>query len=117
ATGAATLAYQWLKDGMPIAGETSPTLTRMALQLSDAGFYSVTARNGIGSTTGAPVLLTVRATPIVSPATIVTQPVSRTAFVRDDVSFSVIAQGVPPPSYQWVKDGAPIPGATAATLT
>jgi pectate lyase/pectin methylesterase-like acyl-CoA thioesterase len=117
ATGAEPLAYQWLKDGAPIAGATSPTLTRTALQLSDAGFYSVTIGNGIGSTTSAPVLLTVRATPIVTPVTIVTQPVSRTAFVGDAVSFSVIAQGVPPPSYQWFKDGAPIAGATAATLT
>src|SRR5215813_4220625 len=117
ATGAATLAYQWLKDGMPIAGATSPTLTRMALQLSDAGFYSVTISNGIGSTTSAPVLLTVRATPIVSPVTILTRPASRTAFVGDAVSFSVTAQGVPPPSYQWLKNGAPIAGANAATLT
>src|SRR5262249_39009982 len=40
-----------------------------------------------------------------------------TAFVGDTASFSVIAQGVPPPSYQWFKDGAPIAGANAATLT
>jgi pectate lyase/pectin methylesterase-like acyl-CoA thioesterase len=117
ATGAATLAYQWMKDGMPIAGATGPTLTRTALQLSDAGFYSVTISNGIGSATSAPAVLAVRATPIVTPVTIVTQPVSRTAFVGDAVSFSVMAQGVPPPSYQWLKDGAPIAGATAATLT
>jgi uncharacterized repeat protein (TIGR02543 family) len=117
ATGAAPLAYQWMKDGMPIPGATSPTLTRTALQLSDAGFYSVTISNGIGSATSAPVPLTVRATPIVTPVTIVTQPVSRTAFAGDAVSFSVTAQGVPPPSYQWFKDGAPIAGATAATLT
>lgn len=117
ATGAAPLTYQWMKDGAPIAGGASPTLTRTALQLSDAGFYSVTVSNGTGSVTSAPVLLTVRATPIVSPVTIVTQPVSRTAFVGDTVSFSVVAQGVPPPSYQWFKDGAPIAGANAATLT
>src|SRR5262249_18004514 len=82
-----------------------------------AGFYSLTVSNGIGSATSAPALLTVRATPNVSPATIVTQPVSRTAFVGDTASFSVIAQGVPPPSYQWFKDGAPIADANAATLT
>ncbi len=117
ATGAEPLAYQWLKDGMPIAGATSPTFTRTGLQLSDAGFYSVTISNGIGSVTSAPVPLTVRATPIVSPVTIVMQPAPRTAFVGDTVSFSVIAQGAPPPSYQWFKDGAPIAGATAATLT
>src|SRR5262249_22307840 len=90
---------------------------RTPLQLSDAGFYSVTISNGIGSATSAPVLLTVRATPIVSPGTIVTQPVSRTAVVGDAVSFSVIAQGVPPPAYPWFKDGSAIFGATAATLT
>ncbi|HKQ75856.1 MAG TPA: pectinesterase family protein [Blastocatellia bacterium] len=116
ASGATTLAYQWLKDGMPIAGATGETLTRTGLQLSDAGFYSVTISNGVGSATSAPVLLTVRATPIVSTVTILTQPVNRTAFAGDTVSFSVTAQGVPPPSYQWLKDGAPIAGATAATL-
>jgi pectate lyase/pectin methylesterase-like acyl-CoA thioesterase len=117
ATGAEPLAYQWLKDGMPIAGATGTTITRTGLQLSDAGFYSVTISNGIGSVTSAPALLTVRATLIVSPVTIVTQPMSRTAFAGDTVSFSVTAQGVPPPSYQWFKGGAPIAGATAATLT
>jgi pectate lyase/pectin methylesterase-like acyl-CoA thioesterase len=117
ATGSGTLSYQWLKDGAPITGATSPTLTRTALQLSDAGFYSVTVSNGIGSASSAPVTLTVRATPNVSPVTILTQPVSRTAFTGDTVIFSGAAQGVPPPSYQWFKDGAPIAGANSATLT
>ncbi len=116
ATGPEPLAYQWLKDGAPIAGATNPTLTRTALQLSDAGFYSVTISNGIGSVTSQPVALTVRATPNASPVTIVTQPISRTAFAGDTVSFSVNAQGAPPPGYQWFKDGAPIAGANAATL-
>jgi pectate lyase/pectin methylesterase-like acyl-CoA thioesterase len=117
ASGAEPLAYQWLKDGMPIAGANGPALTRTALQLSDAGFYSVTISNGIGSITSAPVPLTVRATPIASPPAILTQPASRTAFAGDTVSFSVTAQGAPPPGYQWFKDGAPIAGANAATLT
>jgi hypothetical protein len=42
AIGSPSLAYQWLKDGVPIAGATDTTLNRATLQLSDAGFYSVT---------------------------------------------------------------------------
>jgi len=34
----------------------------------------------------------------------------------DRVSLSVAAEGPPPLSYQWSKDGQPIAGATAATL-
>ena len=110
------LSYQWRIGGATIAGATGATLTRTGLQLSDAGFYSVTVSNGIGSVTSMPVLLTVRATPITSPVAILTQPVSKVEFVGNTVTFSVNAQGVPPPSYQWFKDGAPIAGATAATL-
>jgi pectate lyase/pectin methylesterase-like acyl-CoA thioesterase len=117
ASGAGPIAYQWTKDGMPIAGATGATFTRTALQLSDAGFYGVTISNGIGSVTSAPALLTVRATPVASPPAILAQPLSRTAFAGDAVSFGVTAQGAPPPSYQWFKDGAPITGANAATLT
>jgi pectate lyase/pectin methylesterase-like acyl-CoA thioesterase len=116
ASGSPSLSYQWLKDGAPIAGATGVTLTRAALQLSDAGFYSVKVSNGVGSVSSAPALLAVRATPIASPVTILTQPASRVAFAGDTVTFSVTARGTPPPSYQWLKDGAPIPGATAPSL-
>ncbi|HEU4391225.1 MAG TPA: pectinesterase family protein, partial [Blastocatellia bacterium] len=117
ANGAPALAYQWLKDGAAIPGATGATFTRTGLQLSDAAFYSVTIANGVGSITSVPVSLTVRATPPSSPATILTQPVSQTVFAGSSVTFTVTAKGVPPPTYQWFKDGAPITGATAATLT
>jgi uncharacterized repeat protein (TIGR02543 family) len=117
AIGSPLLAYQWLKDGVPVAGATDTTLTRSTLQLSDAGFYSVTVSNGSGSVTSAPVLLNVRAIPILSAITIQTQPVAQTAFAGNTVTFSVVAKGVPPPSYQWLKDGVAIPGANSSTLT
>src|SRR5215471_17535580 len=117
ATGTPAPAYQWLKDGAPIAGATSPALSFNAVLLSSAGYYSVTITNSVGSVTSAPVLLTVRATPATAAPVITTQPVSQIAFVGDTAVFSVAAQGVPPPSYQWLKDGTAITGANASTLT
>ncbi|HEY0944609.1 MAG TPA: ExeM/NucH family extracellular endonuclease, partial [Opitutaceae bacterium] len=49
--------------------------------------------------------------------TIVTQPESQSATVGDTVTFFVEVDAYPAPTYQWFKDGAPIPGATSATLT
>ena len=117
AIGSPSLTYQWLKDGVPIAGATDSTLPRATLQLSDGAFYSVTVSNGSGSVTSAPVLLNVHATPILSAITIQTQPVGQTAFAGNTVTFSVVAKGVPPPSYQWLKDSVAIPGANSSTLT
>ncbi len=37
--------------------------------------------------------------------------------VGESTTFSVLAQGSSPLSYQWERDGQPLPGATAATLT
>src|SRR5262249_40234082 len=43
-------------------------------------------------------------------------PTSQTVSVGQDVRFGVAASGVPTPTYQWLKDGVAIPGATEATL-
>lgn len=48
ATGEGTLQYQWFKDGTQIAGEVTPTYTKTAAELADAGVYwcRVTAECG-----------------------------------------------------------------------
>lgn len=43
------LTYQWLHDGVPIAGATNPTLAVGAMGLGNAGRYTATARNAIGT--------------------------------------------------------------------
>src|SRR5262249_11407083 len=45
-----------------------------------------------------------------------TQPINQTASSGQDVLFSVGAFGLPAPTYQWMKDGLAIPGATASSL-
>ena len=50
AAGSGTFTYQWQRDGVPVTGATSPTLTTDL-----AGAYTVVVTNAFGSTTSAPV--------------------------------------------------------------
>ena len=62
------LSYQWRKDGQPIPGGNSPTLTLPAVQAQDAGRYTVSISNGSASVTSAPAQVLVAATgPVLSP--------------------------------------------------
>ena len=53
-------AYQWFKNGAPIAGATGKTLEFAALRTSNAGAYTVTVTNSSGSTTSRAATLTVK---------------------------------------------------------
>jgi BspA type Leucine rich repeat region (6 copies)/Immunoglobulin domain len=59
ATGTAPLSYQWLKDGVAIAGANSATYTISSVQLSDAGVYSVVVSNVSGKVESATTSLIV----------------------------------------------------------
>ena len=110
ATGTFPLAYQWNKDGTPIAGATSSGLTLPSVQLSDAGNYTVTVMNSAGSVTSLPAQLTVSLAQI--PLAILTAPQSTTVTAGAPVTFTASANGTAPLSYQWSKDGIPLAGAT-----
>src|SRR5258706_6039811 len=44
------------------------------------------------------------------------QPQSQSVLAGAPVVFSVVANGTPAPSYQWLKNGTPITAATSSTL-
>ncbi len=56
ATGT-SLAYQWMKNGVPIAGATAVSLIISNAQPSDAGSYTVSLTNSGGSVTSNPATL------------------------------------------------------------
>lgn len=62
ATGDEPLAYQWFKDGVPVTGATSATLTLENARSTAAGSYSVAVSNPGGTITSAaaPVFITAR---------------------------------------------------------
>ena len=46
-----------------------------------------------------------------------TQPISQSAVVGGNVTFTVSASGTAPLAYQWYKDGIAVAGATGSSLT
>ena len=52
----------WNKNGLPILGATSSTLNLVNVQTGDAGSYSATASNSVGTATSSNAVLTVTAT-------------------------------------------------------
>jgi len=111
AAGDGLLAYQWRRDGTDLPGQTGSTLTISNVQAIDAAGYSVRVSNPVSSAVSVAATLTVLVTP-----TILTQPASQTNFVGSTVSFSAVAAGSAPLSYQWLFNNNPITNATSATF-
>jgi hypothetical protein len=113
AGGAGTMAYQWYKGAEPIHGATSDVLTLEAVQLSDHGDYQVIVTNEFGSATS----LTVRLTVDPGVPNIITQPQDLVKREGAPTTFTVVATGAQPLSYQWFKDASAIPDATGVDYT
>ena len=95
-----------------ISGSGTSTLTVINPQYpGDQGTYSMIASNSAGLATNKTVL-----TVIVPPA-ITTQPVSSAVTNTQTASFTVVATGVPTPTYQWNKNGTPISSGVNNTAT
>lgn len=111
ATGTPTPTYQWRKGGVAISGATGNSLTLSSLKGTDAGDYSVVVSNAQGSVTSSVATLVVPTPPVIT-----ANPVGGKKVVGESFTFSVIATGTAPFTYQWKKDGTNISGATAANL-
>jgi alpha-tubulin suppressor-like RCC1 family protein len=110
--------YQWSFNGTPLAddgvhitGSATSSLSISNLTTADAGSYSLTVTNVSGSITGSAVL-----TVLVPPA-ITSQPIGRSVPPGLPTVLSVVASGIPAPTYQWQLNGTNISGATGSTYT
>ena len=116
ASGTAPLSYQWRKDTANINGATGSSYTTPATTSADNGAkFDVVVSNTAGNITSAQATLTVNAAPVAP--TISTQPANQTVNAGQTATFSVVASGTAPLTYQWQKNGVAITGATAASYT
>jgi len=114
AAGTAPLSYQWQKNGVNIAGATAASYTTPATATSDSGStFAVVVSNTAGTVASAAATLTVNAAPVAP--TIATAPANQTVTAGQAATFTVVAAGTAPLSYQWQKNGVNIAGATAAS--
>lgn len=124
ASGSAPLDYAWQRhvppstNGPPVIifpvfpnYTASATFTLTNAQLTDAGAYEVLVRNPAGSVPSRVFNLGVRQ-PLVVSRSPTNQVVNRGA----SLTLEVVAQGTFPVTYQWLKDGTNLPGATNSQL-
>jgi hypothetical protein len=109
-------SYQWNLNGTPISGATSAMYVVANASSVNAGNYTVTVTNGIGSVTSSLAVVEVG-------STITTNPVSLSLHATQVGTFSVAAQGLSPFTYQWYQiasggtTGTAISGATSPVYT
>lgn len=106
------VSYQWRYNGNDILGAVGPVLVLTNVQASAAGLYSVEIRNPATNLLSADAALFVNASPVV-----LTPPQSQSVIIGSNVTFSVLASGSGPFTYQWRRDGVPISGAVSSGYT
>ena len=107
------LNYQWRKGILNIVGETSSSITISNITTADVAInYNVIVSGTCApAVTSNDVSLSLTAAPIIS-----TQTTNQTICVGDNVTFTVVANGVGL-NYQWRNGTTAITGATTSTLT
>jgi concanavalin A-like lectin/glucanase superfamily protein/Ig-like domain-containing protein len=113
AGGATPMTNQWYKGTTLLTGKTNLTLTLANAATTDSGNYKLVVANAYGSATSAVQVITVSS----GPPLFLSQSISdATRAVGGRVTYSVVAGGSSPISYQWKHGTTPIPGATTSVL-
>ncbi|HLP78353.1 MAG TPA: hypothetical protein VK327_15720, partial [Candidatus Paceibacterota bacterium] len=109
--GTPVLTNEWQFNGNILPAEKGTSLVLTNVQPDDSGVYTLTVRNGYGSTNQSVTLTVTNSGPYIR-----TQPASLEMVRNGNAFFSVFARGSDPLNYQWQFNQADIPNATNASL-
>jgi hypothetical protein len=115
ASGSPPLTFQWQRNGVDIPDATSSSYTTpVTTAADDNAQYSVIVSNALGSAFSNTVTLRVA-----SPPQITQDPLNKSIATGQKGTFTVTVNvtGGLPLSYQWMKNGANISGATSSIYT
>src|SRR5260370_10121460 len=110
ASGTGPFTYQWTKNGSPINGATTSSYSIAEVQASDAGTYCVEVNGACTSVTNCASLTVLTNTSATVLISLINCP-------GTPATFSTVASGSGPFSYQWTKNGSPINGATSSSYS
>jgi alpha-tubulin suppressor-like RCC1 family protein len=110
-----TLSYQWYRNGKQIRGAKNEELVIKKVSTGDDGEYTVVVSNSSGETRSAVARVVVQLTS--KPKIVAQLPKMVATGNGKTVTLSVEATANPPPTYQWYRNGKPVPGATSASYT
>jgi uncharacterized delta-60 repeat protein len=112
----ANVRYQWQRNGTPLTGATTATLTVANVQAADVGAYTVAVTNAFGTTVSTAATLTLGAAPNAATLALTAAPQPQHANAGSRVTLAVAATGTAL-TYQWKKDGVALAAATSATYS
>gem|GEM_PF-3501878 len=107
------LRYQWFRDGRPIFNATSPRFALSRVREMDLGSYHVEITNDYATKNSSSIHLSEKTS---SPWKL-WQSGSRKAVIGQTAEFRVIAEGSRPLTYEWFRNGQPIPDSNLPILT
>ena len=110
--GTSPFTYQWYKNGSPVSGATTSSLSFNPIAAADAAAYYVTVGDSLTSVTSSTAQLTVYSIPVILQQTASSVQV----FSGSSPTFHVTAAG-PSLTYAWTLNGSPISGATSSSYT
>lgn len=101
AIGNPPIEFQWFKDGVLLDNETNTALVIPSVQSTNAGLYRVMASNALGVAQSVIVPVTV----MDRAPTLMSQPVSQTAYFGSPLSIGASVIGSGPLAFQWWQNG------------
>ncbi|MDH5444944.1 MAG: DUF4347 domain-containing protein [Gammaproteobacteria bacterium] len=120
ADGLGTFSYQWLRDGATISGATGNTYTLTDTDVGTAISVQVSYTDGFGtseSVTSPATAAVANVNDAPAGGVAISGTVTEDQTLTADTSSLTDADGLGTFSYQWLRDGATITGATGSTYT
>lgn len=110
ANGSAPISYQWRKDGSNISGATSNSLVLNNATTDDSGSYDCLVSNSCGSESSNVAELVVE-----EYIEITAQPLHQRVPLGETATIEISATATGTITYQWRKNGVPIPSSNSST--